>query len=611
MRLTTTAAVAAALVLLASCGSGPDGDREGSGAPAETHVCDLLRADEVRTALGAADVQLAEEPGPLEEEWSFDNCRITVDGTGSDPTYELLLRVSLDPAELADHEAMAADWGTMEVPGIGTAADLFSPYWLQVLAGDRLIRLYGLHSLPPAEELAEVVRPVLSRLADYRPAPAEVGLPACDAVTPQAETLLGGEADRRRDRIDEEHVLCSWARGGEAVRAESTLGDRASLASTLAAPDRESLDIGGAPGTGSYSSYRNSFGIVQFVVDGWRLGGYLQHGPHDPGTDRDPLTALAEAFAAQLPDVMPEPPVAYPVDRDGLPDRPTAGICDLIGADEARDILGGDVELVDRPGPVDVQTFDGCDLTVGGDPTQGDRTVAIDVSAQPMTIADHQLLYERHFPPAGAPPDAEVPGLGEDARFVSDGNLQVFADGRVLRVHRDLGSDEAIALAELVLPRLPDLPEPPEVVALPECDALTDSAAAVLGEPPVLRRDDVDYNGLVCGWATETGWLTAETTAGEVAGLVWTMDVAGAEVLDLAGGSENGVYLELAGTDPPTAGLDVVVVPQELGLAIQHGPHDAERDRDHLVAFAEELATLVPDIVPDCVGPGTDCVRRP
>ncbi|MBB5787096.1 hypothetical protein [Jiangella mangrovi] len=607
MRLRSAVAGAAVLLAAAACGSGAQDDT-GPDAPAGTHVCELLRADEVRTALGAADVTLTEEPGPLEEDWSFDNCRITVDEAGTDPTYELLLRVSLDRAELADHEAMAADWGTIEVPGLGTAADLFTPTWLQVLAGDRLVRLSGRYHLPEIPVLSEVVRPVLSRLGGYRPAPAEVALPACDAVTPQAETLLGGEADRRRDRADD-RLLCSWSRGGDVIQAHTTLGDRSVLEGAADATEDESLDLGGAPAR--YLSHEDAFGTVQFVVDGWRLGGYVQHQPHDHGTDHDPLIALARAFAAELPEAAPEPPVAYPVDRNRLPDRATAGICELIGADEAGEILGGEVELVERPGPVDVQTFDGCDLVLGGGPSAAGSTVRIDVSAQPMTLADHELLYRQAVAPAGPPPGAEVPGLGEDARFVSDGSLQVFEDGRVLRL-RDLpGHDEAIALAELVLPRLPDLPEPPEVVALPECDALTDSAAAVLGERPELRRDNVSFYGLVCGWATETGSLSARTTSGEVAGLVWTMDAPGAEVLDLAGGTENAVYFEVIGSTPPTAGVDVVVVPQELGLAVEHRPHDPERDRDALVAFADELATLLPEIAPDCPQPGSDCVRRP
>lgn len=607
MRL-RSAAGAAAVLVLAACGPGAHDDA-GPDAPAETHVCELLRADEVRTALGAADVTLTEEPGPLEEDWSFDNCRITVDETGTDPTYDLLLRVSLDPAELTDHEAMAADWGTIEVPGLGTAADLFTPAWLQVLAGDRLVRLSGQHHLPETPELSEVVRPVLSRLADYRPAPDEVTLPACDAVAPHAEALLGGEADRRRDRADD-RLHCSWSRGDDVVRAHTTLGDRSALEGAVDATEDESLDLGGAPAR--YITHEDAVATVQFVVDGWRLGGYVQHQPHDHGADRDPLIALARAFAAELPEAAPEPPVEYPVDRNRLPDRPTAGICDLIGADEARRILRGEVELVERPGPVGVQTFDGCDLVVGGDPRRAGSTVGLDVSARPMTLADHELLYQQAVSPAGPPPDAEVPGLGEDARFVAEGNLQVFEAGRVLRIRDDAGRrDEAITLAELVLPRLPDLREPPDVVALPECDALTDSAAAVLGEPPELRRDNVSFRGLVCGWATGTGSLEARTTTGEVAGLVWTMDAALAETLDLAGQEDNAVYVPWPDSDPPGAALDVVVVPQELGLTVEHRSHDPDRDRDALVAFAGELATLLPEIAPDCRQPGTDCVRRP
>ncbi|WP_053206538.1 hypothetical protein [Jiangella muralis] len=275
-------------------------------------------------------------------------------------------------------------------------------------------------------------------------------------------------------------------------------------------------------------------------------------------------------------------------------------VCDLLDPDEVRSIYAGmRISLTDYAGPVGDPSFDSCQITVDhGTTTSPLIPFQLQVSIDPVSPADYQELLDRYVAD-GMGSSTPVPGLGEAAHVVGAGHLQVYDDGKVLRVQGG-GDENAIRLAELVLPRLPELAPAPEVGTEPACDVVTAQAEAVLGAPAEERRDRQTVDELRCEWAAghEVVSVTVRGYGDEV-GRMWAAELPGAETIDVGGLRDNGVYL-------PTGGVYCWMGVQQVGMYVRHRPHDPDDDRDLLVglaaAFAPKLLDLAPRVAPPEAG---------
>lgn len=302
--------VAAAALVLAACGSGASPVADATSAaktgsePAARRVCDLLDEDEVRSIYGGVGVQLAHYAGPVGDP-SFDSCQVTVDhGTTTRAPRPFPLLVSIDPVTVSDHREMLQDYADdgmgppTDVAGLGDAAYFIAPGFLHVYTGGRVVQIHG-GGDDNAVELAGLVLP---RLGDLAPAPGLGTQPACDAVSSEAEALLGGPAAGRRDRLTQDELRCEWSAGGTVLTA--TLrghGDEVGRVWAMDRPGAEVVHIGRLRDNGVYLPR----GGLYFWMGHQQVGMYLRHRPHEPEHDRDALIALADAFAPSLLDIAP------------------------------------------------------------------------------------------------------------------------------------------------------------------------------------------------------------------------------------------------------------------------------------------------------------------
>ncbi|WP_146605227.1 hypothetical protein [Jiangella anatolica] len=274
-------------------------------------------------------------------------------------------------------------------------------------------------------------------------------------------------------------------------------------------------------------------------------------------------------------------------------------VCDLVSEDEVRLIYGGvRVQLTDYAGPVGDPSFDSCQITVDhGTTTSPLRPFPLQVTIDPVTPADHEEML-RAFAAGGMGPSVEIAGLGEAAHFVAPGFLQVYDGERVLRV-RGGGHDNAIELAELVLPRLRSLAPAPELGTEPACDTVTPQAAAVLGAQPERRRDRRTEDELRCEWSAGGAVLSATIRGyGDEVGRMWAKELPGAETIHVGGLRDNGVYV-------PTGGLYFWMGDQQVSTYLWHRPHAPDADRDQLMALADAFAPILLRIAPR-IGPPAD-----
>ncbi|MBB5787090.1 hypothetical protein [Jiangella mangrovi] len=302
--------IAAFALVLAACGSGagPAADtataaKTGS-EPSARRVCDLLDPAEVRAVYSGGEVRLSDYAGPVGDP-SFESCYVTIDyGTTTRPPKPFPLMVSMDPVSAEEHLAMLeedAEEGIgprTVVPGLGDVAYI-APGLLHVYAGDRVVRIHG-GGDDNAVDLAALVVP---RLAELAPSPDPGSTqPACDAVTPEAEAVLGEPATGRRDRRTQDELRCEWTAGETVLTA--TLrgrGDEVGRVWAMDRPGAEVVHVGGLHDNGVYVPS----GRVYFWMGHQQVGMLLRQRPHDPGRDRDHLVALADAFAPSLLDVAP------------------------------------------------------------------------------------------------------------------------------------------------------------------------------------------------------------------------------------------------------------------------------------------------------------------
>lgn len=278
---------------------------------------------------------------------------------------------------------------------------------------------------------------------------------------------------------------------------------------------------------------------------------------------------------------------------------PTATrVCDLLDPDEVRSIYAGmRISLTDYAGPVGDPSFDSCQITVDhGTTTSSLIPFQLQVSIDPVTPADHQELLDRYVAD-GRGASTPVSGLGEAAHVVGAGYLQVYDDGKVLRIQGG-GDDNAIRLAQLVLPRLPELAPAPEVGTEPACDVVTAQAEALLGAPAEERRDRQTVDELRCEWAAGRDVVSATIRGyGDEVGRIWAAERPGAETIDLGGLHDNGVYL-------PSGGVYCWMGVQQVGMYVRHRPHDTEADRDRLIGLAAAFAPKLLDLAPRVAPPG-------
>lgn len=302
--------IAALALVLAACGSGAGPVShtapavKSAGEPAVTRACDLLDPAEVSDVYGGAEIHLADYAGPVGDP-SFDSCLITVDhGTTTRPPRPFPLQVSMDPVTPEDHLAMLEDHAddglgpASEIHGLGDAAYFVTPGFLQVYAGDRVLRIHG----GGDENAVGLAALVVPRLAQLPPGPEPGTQPACDAVTPQAEAVLGEPATVRRDPLTRDELRCEW-RTGETVLTATVRGhgDEMGRVWAMDRPGAEVVHVGGLRDNGVYLPS----GRVYFWMGRQQVGVYLRQVPHDPERDRDHLVALADAFAPSLLDIAP------------------------------------------------------------------------------------------------------------------------------------------------------------------------------------------------------------------------------------------------------------------------------------------------------------------
>lgn len=274
-------------------------------------------------------------------------------------------------------------------------------------------------------------------------------------------------------------------------------------------------------------------------------------------------------------------------------------VCDLVSPDEVRSIYAGvRVGLTDYAGPVGDPSFDSCEITVDHGTTTSPLTpFQLQVSIDRVTPAEHREILDK-FVADGLGPRTEVPGLGDAAHFVGAGFMQVYDDGRLLRV-RGGGDQSAIELAELVLPRLPDLAPVPELGTLPACDALTAQAEALLGTHAEERDDRQTVDELRCAWTAGGESVSARISGyGDEVGRMWATELPGAETIHAGGLRDNGVYM-------PTGGIYLWMGDQQVNLYLRHRPHQPA-DRAALVALAEAFAPTLLAVAPRIGPPDVD-----
>lgn len=277
--------------------------------------------------------------------------------------------------------------------------------------------------------------------------------------------------------------------------------------------------------------------------------------------------------------------------------RAATRACDLITPDEVRAIYDGvRIELSDYAGPVGEPSFDSCDITVDhGTTTSALTPFQLQVSLDAVTPAEHQAILDK-FDADGLGEQTPVSGLGDAAHFVGAGFIQVFADGRLLRIQGG-GHDNAIQLAELVLPRISELATAPPLGSVPACDALTPQAEAVLGARVEEREDRRTLDELRCSWAAGVETLSARIKGfGDEVGRIWATELPGAEAIDVGGLQDNGVYM-------PSGGIYLWMGDQQVNLYLRHRPHDPG-DRGALRALAEAFAPTLLAVAPRVAPPG-------
>ncbi len=233
---------------------------------------------------------------------------------------------------------------------------------------------------------------------------------------------------------------------------------------------------------------------------------------------------------------------------------PATRVCDLISTDEVHSIYAGRrIVLTDYAGPVGDPSFDSCQITVDHGTTTGPQIpFQLQVSIDPVTPAEYRELLDAH---AGA------------------GILQFYGSGRVLRVQGG-GDQNAVRLAELVLPRLPDLAQ----------------AEAVLSTPAEERRDRQTVDELRCEWSAGPDVLSATIGGyGDEVGRMWAAEQPGAAALDVGGLRDNGVYL-------PTGGVYFWMGHRQVSMYVRHRPHVPADDREALVGPAGAFAPTLLDV---------------
>lgn len=271
-------------------------------------------------------------------------------------------------------------------------------------------------------------------------------------------------------------------------------------------------------------------------------------------------------------------------------------VCDLISADEVHAIYAGRrIVLTDYAGPVGDPSFDSCQITVDHGTTTGPQIpFQLQVSMDPVTPAQHRELLDG-YAADGKGPTTEVPGLGDAAHYVGAGLMQVYDSGRLLRVQGG-GDQNAVRLAELVLPRLQDLAPAPELGTEPACDAVTAQAEAVLGTPAEERRDRQTVDELRCEWSAGRDVLSATIRGyGDEVGRMWAAEQPGAAAIDVGGLHDNGVYL-------PTGGVYFWMGHQQVSMYVRHRPH-VPADREALVGLAGAFAPTLLDVAPRVAPP--------
>ncbi|WP_157987495.1 hypothetical protein [Jiangella endophytica] len=275
---------------------------------------------------------------------------------------------------------------------------------------------------------------------------------------------------------------------------------------------------------------------------------------------------------------------------------PATRVCDLVSPDGVRSIYAGvRIELSDYAGPVGDPSFDSCEITVDHGTTTSPQTpFQLQVSIDTVTPSEHRAILDK-FVADGLGPRVEVPGLGDAAHVVGAGFMQVYADGRLLRVLGG-GDQNAIELAELVLPRLPELAPATELGALPACDALTAQAEALLGTHAEERDDRRTVDELRCAWIAGAESVSARISGyGDEVGRMWaTTELPGAETIHVGGLRDNGVYM-------PSGGIYLWMGEQQVNLYLRHRPHQPA-DREALTALAEAFAPTLLAVAPR-IGP--------
>lgn len=139
------------------------------------------------------------------------------------------------------------------------------------------------------------------------------------------------------------------------------------------------------------------------------------------------------------------------------------------------------------------------------------------ISAHTWTVAAWQQLMKNSLEGDDTLKSVK---LGAHGALVDDTGMgYVLVGDRILSVlgpFKATTGAQVIALLKLAMPKVPSVKPLPALIGLPECGKANDEAAAIIGGPAIIRRDqNIDHGTVVlCGWSSREGSVSVEARGG-------------------------------------------------------------------------------------------------
>lgn len=189
----------------------------------------------------------------------------------------------------------------------------------------------------------------------------------------------------------------------------------------------------------------------------------------------------------------------------------THSLCSKLDVDDVAKIVEGvpkkQAKLVHTE--VGFLTTDNCQFDLITSSEYG-NAVDYGVSARTWTVADWQRLKTNSL---RGDDTLKSVKLGAHGALVDDMSGWVLVGNRIVTVlgpFKATTTARAIALLKLAIPKAAAVKPLPALLGRPECAKANAEAAAVIGGPATVRRDDISEGGQgdkwpACGWATRGG----------------------------------------------------------------------------------------------------------